>query len=118
MKLLQVKVSKKQLEEIKESKELSFEVEYDQLSSVFEMYESGDPVEDPDYKDVYLMEKYDGVVLLQCRTKFPYKVVTAVPESLAIPYADDEVLKMQKVYYTLGEPIDKEALKEAEIVKI
>lgn len=118
MKLLQVKVSKEQLEEIQKTKKLSFEVEYEQLNKVFEGDYNCYPRQDPDYEDLYVMEKYDGIVLFQDKSKFPYTITTAFPEYIGLPCDVDDDIKGQRVTYSLGEAIDPEELKKAKIVKL
>lgn len=118
MKLLQVNVSKQQLEEIQKNKELTFEVDYYQMGRIFKFKGNDEPLVDPDYDDLYQMEKYDGIVLLQCRSKYPYHVVRAYPESTGRIYEENEFVHEQRVIYTLGAPIFPEELGIAEMVKL
>lgn len=120
MRLLRVKVSKEKLEEIKQTKELSFVVDYEEMFKVF-CWEGDDYLtleQDPDYEDLYVMENFDGIVLLQCRSKFPYRIVTAYPEYTGMCCDANDDLKEQKVYYKLGDAITEEEMKGAEIVKL
>lgn len=117
MKVLQIKVSKKQLEEIQNTKRIELVLKLDQLSSVFQM-DNGEVIMDNEYEEVGLVNKYDGILLLQCRSKYPYQLLAAVPSCTGMPYADTDDIKEQVITYTLGEPIAKEEPKEAEIVEL
>lgn len=117
MRLLQVKVSKKELEQIQTSKQYDLQV-LDNLETIFQTDENGELIEDPDYKDIFLVRKFDGILFIPCRSKFPYTITKAIPYSLSMPIsADENGHSAQVVKYTIGTEISKEELIHAEIVE-
>ena len=117
MKLLQVKVSKKELEQIQTSKQFDLQV-LDNFETIFQTDENGELVEDPDYEDIFLVRKFDGILFIQCHSKFPYIITRAIPYSFPMPVsANENGHSAQVVEYTIGTEIAKEELIHAEIVE-